>query len=295
MTGIDTYEAPAAKESLLASLRRDGAVILRNAVDPSLCARIAAEFRPHFDREGDQAMNDFNGYKTLRLSSVLARAPSCGALFTDPNVIAAADACLLDSCLNYRIGSATAIEIWPGESAQKLHRDAHCYHVEIPGTELQISALWALTDFTAENGPTQVVPGSHRWETGRWPGAADPVVEAVMPAGSLLLYLGNTFHGGGANRSAKPRMALVNTYSLGWLRQEENMYLALPRKVAEALPEELRRLVGYQRHGLVGWFPDDADNHDEDDFVPPVAIGVPQPRKPAEKRRADQSSGAQGS
>jgi len=269
---IDIYDAPADRQKVLDSLMRDGAVVVRRAVAPDLCQRIAAEFRPHFDREGDQDMSDFNGYQTLRLSGVLARAPSCGALFTDPLVIEAADRFLRPNCLNYRIGSATAIEIWPGESAQELHRDAHCYHIEIPGIELQISALWSLTDFTAENGPTQVVPGSHRWKTGRRPGPDDPVVEAVMPAGSLLLYLGNTFHGGGENRSDKPRMALVNTYSLGWLRQEENMYLAIPREVADALPEDLRRLIGYQRHGLVGWFPQDGDSRADDSYVPPVAI-----------------------
>ncbi len=280
MATIDSYDAPADPDRLLASLQRDGAVILRGAADRALCRTIAEEFRPHFDAEGDREMSDFNGYRTLRLSAVLARAPSCGALFTEKTTLALADACLLGNCINYRIGSATAIEIWPGESEQRLHRDANCYSIEIPGMELQISALWALTDFTAENGPTRVVPGSHRWPTGRLPTESDPIVEAVMPAGSALFYLGNSYHGGGANRSGHPRMALVNTYSLGWLRQEENMYLALPREVAAGLPDELRRLIGYQRHGLVGWFPEDHECREQNGYVPPVAIAKPVFRRP---------------
>lgn len=274
MSNIDSFDKADDPAKILESLRRDGGVIVKNVIARDLCATIAKEMRDHFDRDGRYDESDFNGYKTLRLSSVVARAPSSGPLFTHPLVIAMADACLLENCLNYRIGSATAIEIWPGETAQELHRDAHCYHVEIPGIELQISALWAISDFTAENGPTQVIPGSHRWETGRRPSESDPVVEAVMPAGSVLFYLGNTFHGGGANKSDKPRIALVNTYSLGWLRQEENMYLAIPLEVAEGLPDDLRRILGYQRHGLVGWFPQDNDPRADDSYVEPIAIAT---------------------
>jgi ectoine hydroxylase-related dioxygenase (phytanoyl-CoA dioxygenase family) len=77
-----------------------------------------------------------------------------------------------------------------------------------------------------------------------------------MPKGSLLVYLGSVWHGGGANRSNRARMGLVNTYSLGWLRQEENHYLTIPREIADSYPEPVRRLMGYQAHGLVGWYPD---------------------------------------
>ncbi len=275
MTTIDRFDAPTDPDRLLESLRRDGAVILQGLVDPALCKTIAEEFRPHFDEEGNEQMSDFNGYRTLRLNSVLARAPASAPLFVEATTIALADACLLKNCINYRIGSATAIEIWPGETAQELHRDAHCYSIEIPGVELQISALWALTDFTPENGPTQVIPGSHHWPTGRFPNDQDPIAHAVMPAGSVLFYMGNTFHGGGANKADAPRMALINTYSLGWLRQEENMYLALPRALADALPDDLRRLIGYQYHGLVGWYPDDGQDQNDDDYVKPVVLAAP--------------------
>ncbi|MEM7293875.1 MAG: phytanoyl-CoA dioxygenase family protein, partial [Pseudomonadota bacterium] len=170
------------------------------------------------------------------------------------------DAILRPHCECYRIGSCTAIEIYPGENAQMLHRDDGFYPIRIPGVEFQFSAMWALDDFTIENGATRVVPGSHGQEP-EPEYSQDDTVGAVMPAGSLLLYLGTTVHGGGANRSEKPRSGLINTYSLGWLRQEENHYLAIPREIADSYPENVRRLMGYQAHGqYLGVYPGDPDN-----------------------------------
>ena len=259
---LECFTVSDSPETMLAALRRDGAIILRRAIEPSLAAVVAGELRPWFDREGRQTESDFNGYSTLRVGSIVARSPSVPPLIAHPALLALADAILLPNCLNYQIGSTTGVEILPGESDQRLHRDVNCYAKRIPGIEFQISALWSLQDFTLENGATRVVLGSHRWEAGRQPGPADSVVQAAMPAGSLLIYLGSTLHGGGANLSDTPRMGLVNTYCLGWLRQEENQYLSVPRAIADRLPDRVRRLLGYQRHGLIGWFPDDPDDRE---------------------------------
>lgn len=247
-------DSPAAP--VLSALAESGYAIVERLLPPEVCSAVKREFRTHLDREGELEQGDFNGFATLRISGVIAKSTAVLPLLDHPLVIAAADCFLLPNCLNYRFGSLTGIEIWPGENEQRLHRDQGCYWKRIEGLEFQVSALWAFDDFTAENGATRVVPGSHRWPEGRLPISSDRVVQAVMPAGSLLLYLGTTFHGGGANRSDAPRMGLVNTYSLGWLRQEENMYLSVPRDMADALPEPIRKLMGYRRHGLVGWYPD---------------------------------------
>ncbi len=252
---LPRFAADTAQAPLLEALAETGAAVVERVLPADLVARIRAAFRPHLDREGEAEQGDFNGFRTLRISSVIAKAPAVLPLLDHPLVLAAADRFLLPNCLNYRFGSLTGIEIWPGESEQRLHRDQGCYWKRIEGLEFQVSALWAFDDFTAENGATRLVPGSHRWPEGRLPGPDDPVAQATMPTGSLLLYLGTTFHGGGANRAARPRMGLVNTYSLGWLRQEENMYLSVPRAVADALPDAIRKLMGYRRHGLVGWYP----------------------------------------
>lgn len=258
---IQSFAPDAGLRDILAALRREGAVILQELVPPALADRVAAELRPYFDTEGTKPQNDFNGYRTLRVSGILARSRSAAELIAHPRLMEIADAILLPHCINYRIGSTTGIEIWPGESAQLLHRDDAIYPVRIPGLDLQVSSNWALTDFTPENGATRVVPGSHRWMEPGEP-LEDCVVQAAMPKGSVLVYLGSVLHGGGANATNRPRMGLVNTYSLGWLRQEENQYLTIPREIAETYPEPVRRLMGYQGHGrLLGWYPDNPDGY----------------------------------
>lgn len=113
--------------------------------------------------------------------------------------------------------------------------------------------MWAVDDFGEENGGTRVVTGSHRWLDDREPGQAE-AISAVMPSGSALFYLGETFHGGGANRTQHPRLGVVLEYSLGWLRQEENQYLVTPPSIARELPEQLQNLIGYEMHRpFLGW------------------------------------------
>ena len=252
----------APSEDVIAALLKDGAVIVTNQAPGALIDRVLAEFRGPFDEQGHRFMNDFNGYKTLRLGAVLGLSRTSADLIAHPQVMAVADAVLLRHCINYRIGSSTAIEIHPGENAQRLHRDTEgLYSVPIPDVEFQISAMWALDDFTAENGATRVVLGSHdRRETETV--EEKDVEQAVMSKGSVLYYLGSTIHGGGENCSDAPRTGLITTYSLGWLRQEENHYLAVPREIADSYPEPVRRLMGYSAHGPhLGVYPGDPDNY----------------------------------
>lgn len=119
----------------------------------------------------------------------------------------------------------------------------------IAGLELLIGVMWALTDFTADNGATRVVPGSHRFLRAWHKPDVSRCVQAVMPRGSALIYFGSTWHGGGANRSREPRSGLINTYSLGWLRSESNHALEVPPAVASRYSERIRRLLGYTPHG----------------------------------------------
>jgi ectoine hydroxylase-related dioxygenase (phytanoyl-CoA dioxygenase family) len=164
-------------------------------------------------------------------------------------VVRVADEILLPHCATYQVGSLTAIEILPGESEQALHRDDSLYPIESAGMELQIGVMWALDDFTEENGGTRIVLGSHRFlRSWHLPGLTD-WESAVMPKGSALFYMGSTWHGGGANQGNAPRMGLINVYSLGWLRQESNQYLTTPPEVAVKFSPRLRALLGYTPHG----------------------------------------------
>jgi len=248
---LEYFQSDAGDLDVVAALERDGACVVLNQVSAEIIDAVNADFRAPFDDLGRFDESDFNGYKTLRISGVLGISLAAAKLVEHPRVLAAADAVLLPNCANYRIGSLTGIEIWPGEGDQELHLDDTVYPLRLPDTQLQISAMWALNDFTAENGATRVVPGSHDKLPPARDGMdylGDDIVQAIMPRGSLLLYLGTTVHGGGVNRSKAPRAGLVNTYALGWLRQEENQYLNVPREVAMTHSATIQRLMGYCRH-----------------------------------------------
>ncbi len=253
------FDLDADTSDLIKALRRDGAAVVRNAIAPEVTDAIRAELRAPFDKVGKFDENDFNGFSTLRVSGILGISPTSPELVAHPLVMEVADAILLEHCLNYRIGSLTAIEIHPGESEQFLHLDDNIYPLRIPGMQLQISAMWALEDFTEENGATRVALGSHTSSSNNKYHSAeaefgDQIVQAVMPKGSVLFYMGTTLHGGGANRTNAPRAGLINTYALGWLRQEENQYLNVPREIAEQHSPLIQRLMGYHLHKTLGAF-----------------------------------------
>lgn len=242
-------------------LLADGAVIVENVVPETVLDQVLVDLRGPFDEQGLRFTNDFNGYKTRRLGGILALSRQAADILAHPLVMGVADLVLKPHCETYRIGSSTAIEIMPGEGDQVLHRDDDFYPIRVPGIEWQISAMVALTDFTGQNGATRVVPGSQ--DMRRISDITDDqITQAVMPRGSILFYLGRAVHAGGRNNTDIPRTGLITTYSLGWLRQEENHYLTIPREVAESYPDAIRRLIGYQSHGpYLGVYPGDPDGN----------------------------------
>ena len=245
--------------AVAAALQSRGAVVIEELLPDNIVAGLSADLRPEFDREGHLYQNTFNGHQTLRVGGVTKYSSHFPTLLLHPSVLAIADIILKPHCEVYQVGSTTAIEILPGEAAQVLHADDACYPSHLLPFEAQISALWALDDFTIENGATRVVPreiGIENPEDAR----EEHVVQAVMPKGSVVIYLGSTIHGGGANLSDAPRKAVVNTYCLGWLRQEENQYLTLTKDEVAAQSDEMRRMLGFQAHGpYLGVWPEDPD------------------------------------
>lgn len=245
---IKTLNKNSSIDEIIKTLNGDGAVIIANLVEDEVVDKVLKELRPHYEKQGTKFQSDFNGYTTLRLYTVPGKSRASFELLAHPRVMEVCDAVLLPHCENYQVGSSTSIEIYPGEENQELHRDDDFYPKRIPGVEWQVSALWAFDDFTEENGATRVVPKSHDLrEIADIP--EDDVVQAVMPRGSVLFYMGATVHGGGANNSELPRGCMISTYSLGWLKQEENHYLSIPREVVDSYPDQIRRLLGYQSHG----------------------------------------------
>ena len=230
-------------------LRRDGAVAVTELVEPHLADTVAAELRPALDAEGLKSQSIFNGDLTRRYGGVLRTAPSAAELVDHDMVIGVANEILLPHASTYRISSLSAIEIMPGETAQALHRDDTVYPIDLAGMELGIGVMWSLNDFTRDNGGTRLIPGSHRYMRSWHLPDVSSWEAAVMPKGSALFYLGSMWHGGGANQSSSPRLGLINSYCLGWLRPEVNQYLMTPPELAVRYGPRLRALLGYMPHG----------------------------------------------
>lgn len=194
--------------------------------------------------------NRFLGHHTRRIFNLLARDRIFERTPIAPVTLPVVERLLDDECL---LSSLTAIEMQPGQARQPLHADDGSYGYPRPAPTAIVVAMWALTDFTRDNGGTHVVPGSHRADRRPRRGDDPETVQVEMPAGSVLFYDGSLWHGGGENRSGERRMGIVNNYCAGFLRQEECQLLALSRERVAAFPPRLRRLVGYGTYrGLIG-------------------------------------------
>jgi ectoine hydroxylase-related dioxygenase (phytanoyl-CoA dioxygenase family) len=163
-------------------------------------------------------------------------------------VLGTLDRVLGDHATSYQLHLTQVIAIGPGEPGQIVHRDQWAFDFfEFPsGFEVECHTMWAMTDFTERNGATRVIPGSHRSADKLRP-TYEETVPAEMPKGSVFIYVGSVYHGGGANASEETRVGINVGYTLSWLRQEENQYLACPPDIARELPVELAKLMGYQR------------------------------------------------
>jgi ectoine hydroxylase-related dioxygenase (phytanoyl-CoA dioxygenase family) len=215
--------------------------------------------------------NDFEGHRTQRVYSLVARAPIFTALVEHPVMLALCDEFLER---NYLLTASQAINILPGETPQPFHTDDSFYRIARPRAAVSLSFIFALDPFTLENGATQVVPGSHRWadaeidrlladvdfetvpsadRTPRPKGAppawfrAD-LIDVEMPMGAAIAFLGTLEHRGGENRSERPRLALSNQYCQPWARQQENYFLSIPHEQARAMTPRVQELLGYSVH-----------------------------------------------
>ena len=155
--------------------------------------------------------NSFEGFDTQRIYALFAKTRAFDALATDPLLLGVMDQVLG----HYQLSAPVGICIGPGEKAQILHRDDAIYPVPEPHPPLVVNTMWPLDEFTADNGATRFIPGSHQWEPGRQPGPDDPVETAVMSPGSALFYLGSLWHGGGANQTTRPRLGVILEYAAG--------------------------------------------------------------------------------
>jgi hypothetical protein len=247
-------------------LDRDGAVIIDELLSPQVVAAVNDEVEAAIAETDPDAewfnemMKAFHGPNTRALSGVPGISPTFAVeVMCHPLLLGLCDQVLLPSCARYQLNLAQILQRGPGSPDQILHRDEVVWaDVPRPAPELQLAAVIAFVDFTAENGATRVVPGSHRWEDRglvplkqmlRPPPGPEAIAQAVMAPGSAVVYLGGTIHGAGANVTTdQQRRGAHLSYCVGWLRTEENNYLSIPPKVARTLPREAQEVIGYAIH-----------------------------------------------
>jgi ectoine hydroxylase-related dioxygenase (phytanoyl-CoA dioxygenase family) len=222
-----------------AALARDGWVVLEGVLTSKQVGEARHALQPLLDGMPFGA-NSFVGRRTRRVFGLPAKTRDLDALLIHPIVLDAFDAVLGANLLS----TTVAVEIHPGESAQTLHTDASAWPVPQAAGQIVANAIWALDDFTEENGATRLVPASHLLDAP--PAATAPIVVAAMPAGSVLLYVGSLWHGGGENRSDRARLGVIAGYASAWLRPQENFTLTCPPAMARTRPERLQRLLGYE-------------------------------------------------
>jgi ectoine hydroxylase-related dioxygenase (phytanoyl-CoA dioxygenase family) len=250
-------------EEMVAALHADGVVIIEGLLDPELLDRFNAELDPLLAAAPAEqpylnpALPFFFGAQTRHVTAV----PAKSRIFSEevlvtPQLLSICDAILGPSCARYQLNLAHVLDRGPGSDQQIMHRDELVWNfLPKPHPEVQVAAIIALCDFTAENGATRVVPGSHRDDREM---VLDPAeieriaVPAEMSAGSAVVYLGSTLHGGGANTTTdRRRRGMHMSYVLGWLRTEENNYLSLWPDVITTLPRQSQELLGFAAHDAV--------------------------------------------
>lgn len=258
-------------EEVSSALTEYGAVVVDNLVTAAYMDSVADELRPWIDAT-NFGPDDFTGRRTKRTGGLVGRSQKCRDMVMNPLVLATCGK-FLGHATTFQLHLTQVIAIGPGEPAQTIHRDQWAFDFfPFPqGYEVQCNTIWAMTDFTEENGATRVVPGSNKLAD-KLQFKQEDSEGAAMTKGSVLFYSGSVYHGGGANKSDAVRAGINITYNVSWLRQEENQYLAVPLEIARTLPVDLLKLIGYQRGSYALGYVDDLRD--------PIEVVRPDLRKP---------------
>jgi ectoine hydroxylase-related dioxygenase (phytanoyl-CoA dioxygenase family) len=238
-------------EAHAARIAEDGYTIVEGAIEPDLADALAEDLS-RLERELDvkPAENSFEGHHTLRVYNLLARGELYTRIPIHDNVLPVVDRVLDPGCL---ISSLSSIAILPEETAQPIHADDQLMPLSKPHAPTVCNTMWALTDFTEENGATRIIPGSHLADHSPDYGEHYDSIAAEMPKGSVLIWHGSLWHGGGANRTSERRVGVAMNYCAGYIRQQENQQLGIPHDLVRTFPRRLQELCGFGVYmGLIG-------------------------------------------
>lgn len=247
-----------AAAEISAHLAEHGYAIVDDLADNDVLDRLAHESAPFIDAAsvGD---DDYDGVHTSRTGALIARSPASRELVMNPLVVDTVNA-FLSHATTVQLLLTQIITIGPGETQQKLHRDQMMFDLYPFRADyhVQCNTMWALTDFTRDNGATHVCPGTSTMTDDDANKIAS--IQAEMTRGSVLFYDGKVLHGGGTNSSSDARQGVNITYGVGWVRQEENQYLACPPDVARTLDDDLLAMMGYRQGAFsLGYVGDQQD------------------------------------
>jgi ectoine hydroxylase-related dioxygenase (phytanoyl-CoA dioxygenase family) len=274
MTQLQHLPADAESSAIVAAVQQDGAVILDNVLSEGFIVALREETDPYMEHTSN-GEDHFAGHHTTRTGGLLVRSEKCRELIEHQTILNPCNEFLAPYCERVQLHLTQIIRIRPGETAQTIHRDRWAWGKHLSHLEPQFNTIWAITDFTSENGATQVVPGSTQWPDDQEI-QSEQITQAEMKAGSVLVYSGSVFHGGGANTSDQDRIGINITYALGWLRQEENQYLSCPPELAKDLSPTLQGLAGYAMgQYALGYFTPPGAPGEGPEVVPPqYALGI---------------------
>jgi ectoine hydroxylase-related dioxygenase (phytanoyl-CoA dioxygenase family) len=223
---------------------REGYVVLERVLGPGELSELVAALAP-FEAGRPMGRNDFEGERSQRVYSLAGKGAPFLRLAEHPSVLAVVEARLLRGFL---LSTFQSIRLHPGENAQAWHTDDAFYLSPRPRATLGVSAIWAIEDFTEDNGATELIPGSHRWGGEHPDDRPHDVVKAVMPAGSVVLFDAGLWHRGGANASAGTRLAISPQYCQPWLRPQESQLLVVPPERARGCSARVLSMLGYSIH-----------------------------------------------
>lgn len=256
---IPQFAVDTAPETIAEALDEAGCAVVTGCLTEADRNAVRAELAPYMEQariDHNEDPNEFYPGLTRRVTALVARSPTVAeTLLTHP---VSTDVCqrflLPNSEFGYQLHVTAALEVGPGAREQVLHREEDTFtYFPLPRPNLIVASMWAISDFRADNGATLVVPGSHKWDEDRVPSQHE-VLPAEMPAGSVFFWLGGLLHGAGANISQDWRYGVILTYSLGWLRQEENQYLDIPIEALNKLPQEVRKIAGFGMYRALGLY-----------------------------------------
>jgi len=222
-------------KSVLSDLDEFGYAIMENYISNEQADSIKSELMDLFRYSG---RNKFEGFKTKRLYGLFGKTRVLDSLAVDPLILKVAEYILQTE--NFLLSAPTGILINPDETSQLLHRDDGKYPLTRPHEDVIFNTMWALDEFTEFNGSTVLLPGSHTDDD-----LSRPSIQALMPKGSVLLYRGSVWHGGGANTTDTSRLGVILEYCAGWLRPQENHILVVPKEIVKQLDSRLQELLGY--------------------------------------------------